>query len=132
MAGRPLKLNDEITEIICSNIELGLSYSLSSAGAGITFETFNQWMKKGAEEGAEQIYVDFAIKIKKSEAICAKECVEYVRETARGGSLSAACWLLERRYKNDYVRQERIDMKAEHSGGIRIVLRQEDCGIDDE
>jgi hypothetical protein len=48
MAGRKSKLTEEMTQVICENIELGLSYNLTCQAAGITFETFNDWMKAGA------------------------------------------------------------------------------------
>jgi hypothetical protein len=128
---RPLKLNDEITNIICENIEMGLSYSLSAAGAQITFQTFNDWMKKAQEEGADEQYIEFATRVRAAETACAKDCLLRVREASKCGTWAASAWLLERRFKNDYGRQERIDMRAEHSGQVRIELRQEDCGSDD-
>jgi len=43
----PIVSSARATKIICENIELGLSYNLAAQGAGITSETFIQWMKKG-------------------------------------------------------------------------------------
>ena len=88
-------------------------------------------MKAGEAEGADPKYVEFATRVRAAESTCAKDCLLRVREASDHGTWAASAWLLERRYKNDYGRQERIDMKAEHSGGVRIILREEDCGEDD-
>ena len=48
MAGRKSKLTEELTEVICKNIELGMSYNLSCQAAGIHPDTFFEWMKAGA------------------------------------------------------------------------------------
>jgi len=37
MAGRKSKLTEELTEVFCGNIELGLSYNLSCQAVGLTF-----------------------------------------------------------------------------------------------
>ena len=43
---RPSKLTPDITKKIGDNIALGLTYSLASESAGITYQTFNEWMDK--------------------------------------------------------------------------------------
>jgi transposase len=128
---RPTKLNDELTDLICENIELGLSYNLACQGAGITFETFNQWMKKG-DAVDDDPHTDFSIKVHAAEAACTKNCLMRIREAADHGTWTASAWLMERRYRNDYGKNERIDLKNEHSGAVKIVeFRTEDCGSDD-
>jgi len=126
---RPTKLNEEITKIICDNVEMGLSYSLSAAGAGITYQCFLDWMHK-AEAGDEQ-YTEFAARVRAAETACAKDCLLRVREASQTGTWAASAWLLERRYRSDYGRNERVDLKADVSGKVQIVLQQEDCGSDD-
>jgi hypothetical protein len=44
---RPSKLTPNITQLIGDNVALGLPYSLATASAGITYQTLNDWMKKG-------------------------------------------------------------------------------------
>jgi hypothetical protein len=131
MMGRPTKLNAEVTKIVCENIELGLSYSLAAQGAGITSETFIQWVKKG-EVGEDKLYVDFLSSIKKSDAICAKRCLQHVRDAGEHGTWTASAWLLERRFPRDFGKTDQLHIKDEHSGIVKIVeLRTEDCGSDD-
>jgi len=38
MAGRESKLTEELTQVVCENIELGLSYNLTRQAAGISFQ----------------------------------------------------------------------------------------------
>jgi hypothetical protein len=127
---RPTKLNDELTDLICENIELGLSYNLACQGAGITFETFNQWMKKG-EAGDDKAFADFYSSVKKSDTICAKRCLQHIREAGNNGTWTASAWLLERRFR-DYAKSDQLHVRDEHFGTVKIVeLRTEDCGSDD-
>ena len=44
---RPSKLTLDITQRIGENVALGLTYALAAASAGITYQTFNDWMNKG-------------------------------------------------------------------------------------
>lgn len=111
MTGRKSKLTEELTQVICENIELGLSYNLTCQAAGITFETFNEWMKAGAV-GKEKKFIDFYNAVRASEATCAKNCLTRIRAAAERGSLAGDMWLLERRYFADYGRKDSIDMKA--------------------
>jgi hypothetical protein len=112
MAGRKSKLTEELTEVFCENIELGLSYNLSCQAVGITFATFNEWMKAGAA-GKEKRFCDFYDKVRASEATCAKNCLLRIREAAERGSLAGDMWLLERRYFADYGRKDHLNMKAQ-------------------
>jgi len=50
---RPTKMTPNITKKIGDNIALGLSYSLAAEAAGITYQTFNDWHKKGRIQNLE-------------------------------------------------------------------------------
>jgi hypothetical protein len=43
----PCKLTSEIRSRTWNNIALGLPYSLAAESAGITYQTFNYWRKRG-------------------------------------------------------------------------------------
>jgi hypothetical protein len=111
MAGRPTKLTPELTQLICENIELGLSYDLSSQAVGISRVTFSDWMKNGAA-GTEERFIDFYNAVKAAEATCAKNCLTRIRSQAESGSLAADTWLLERRYHEDYGRKDNFNIKS--------------------
>jgi len=112
MVGRKSKLTEELTQVVCENIELGLSYNLSCQAVGIAFVTFNEWMKAGAS-GKEKRFCDFYDKVRASEATCAKNCLTRIRAAAERGSLAGDMWLLERRYAVDYGRKDHLNMKAQ-------------------
>ena len=112
MAGRKSKLTEELTQVVCENIELGLSYNLTSQAAGITFQTFNDWMKAGAA-GKDKRFCDFYDKVRASEATCARKCLERIRVAAERGSIAGDMWLLERRYAADYGRKDHVNMQAQ-------------------
>ena len=112
MIGRKSKLTEELTDVFCENIELGLSYNLSCQAVGITFATFNEWMKAGAA-GKDKKFCDFHDKVRASEATCAKKCLERIRAASERGSLAGDMWLLERRYPADYGRKDHLNMKAQ-------------------
>ncbi len=52
---RPSKLNYEIQQLIGENVALGLTYALAAASAGITYQTFNDWMNKGKNSRSGEI-----------------------------------------------------------------------------
>ena len=112
MVGRKSKLTEELTDVVCENIELGLSYNLTCQAAGISFQIFNDWMKAGAA-GKEKRFCDFYDKVRASEATCAKKCLERIRAAAERGSLAGDLWLLERRYPADYGRKDHLNMKSQ-------------------
>lgn len=112
MVGRKSKLTEELTDVFCENIELGLSYNLSCQAVGITFATFNEWMKAGAA-GKDKKFCDFHDKVRASEATCAKKCLERIRAASERGSLAGDMWLLERRYPADDGRKDHLNMKAQ-------------------
>ena len=44
---RPIKLTPELQQRIGDYIARGLPYVMASASFGITYQTFNEWIKKG-------------------------------------------------------------------------------------
>ena len=50
---RPTKMTSGITKRIRDNIALGLPYALAAEAAGITYQTFNDWHKKGRIQNLE-------------------------------------------------------------------------------
>jgi hypothetical protein len=112
MAGRKSKLTEELTQVICENIELGLSYNLTCQAASIHPDTFFEWMKCGSA-GKEKKFVDFYNSVRAAEALCAKNCLTRIRAAAERGSLAGDLWLLERRYPADYGRKDHLNMKAQ-------------------
>ena len=69
-------------------------------------------MKAGAAVKEKKL-CDFYYKVRASEATCAKNCLQLIREAAVRGNTTNDMWLLERRYPADYGRKENISMKSQ-------------------
>ena len=126
MTGRPTKLNDKTKKKIAQAIQLGATYELAAKYAGITYNTLNEWRKrgeseaerrdKGAKEGTKQWvsetpFFDLYEAIKEAEGLAAFNWLAQIEKAAMDGAWQAAAWKLERRYIEQYGRQ-----RIEHTG----------------
>ena len=100
---RPSKLSPDITKRIGENIALGLPYSLAAEAAGITYQTFNEWHKKGKNSKSGEQF-EFYKFIQKCNADAAKKCLEKLNEAAKAGNTQICQWILERRFSEDFGR----------------------------
>lgn len=111
--GRPTKLTEEVTKVICEAIELGSTYKLAAAAAGVSDRAMTNWLARGRQGGpGNALFVRFVRAVKDAEARGVKTCLEVIRKAAREGTWTAAAWLLERRYPAQYGRVSR--MPVEH------------------
>jgi hypothetical protein len=101
---RPSKLSPDITKRIGENIALGLTYSLAAEAAGITYQTFNQYMNRGKNSKSGE-YFEFYKFIQKCNADAAKKCLEKLNEAAKAGNCTVCMWILERRFSEDFGRR---------------------------
>jgi hypothetical protein len=128
---RPSKLSPDITKRIGENISLGLPYSLAAEAAGITYQTFHEWHKKGKNSKSGE-YFDFYKFIQKCNADAAKKCLERLNEAAKAGNTQICQWILERRFSEDFGRRqyrkmdvvsesknENIEINVDDADGIR-------------
>lgn len=53
---RPSKLIPDITKLIEDSVSLGLTYALAAEAAGIIYQMFNEWMKRGQTEKSGKYY----------------------------------------------------------------------------
>jgi len=101
---RPSKLSPDITKRIGENIALGLPYSLAAEAAGITYQTFNEWHKKGKNSKSGEYFEIYKF-IQKCNADAAKKCLEKLNEAAKAGNCTVCMWILERRFGEDFGRR---------------------------
>ena len=94
---RPSKLTNEIPQKIGDGVSLGLTYSLTANSAGVTYQTFNQWMSKGKTEKSGK-YFQFYRYIQKRNADAAKALLERLHNAADAGNCQVCMWILERRF----------------------------------
>jgi hypothetical protein len=101
---RPSKLTPEIQNKIGDNIAFGLTYSLASEAAGITYKTFNDWMNRGKTEKSGK-YHQFVQYIKKCNADGARKLLERLNDSVNAGNSQVCMWILERRFPDEFGRR---------------------------
>lgn len=109
---RPTKLTPDVSKKIVDAIRLGATYELAANYAGINYDTFNEWIKKG-KSGRNKEFSEFSELVRKAEGDAAIGWLAKVEKAASDGDWHAATWKLERRYPRDYGKQ-----LIEHSGKI--------------
>jgi len=121
---RPSKLSPDITKRIGENIALGLPYSLAAEAAGITYQKFNEWHKKGKNSKSGE-YFEFYKYIQKCNADAAKKCLERLNEAAKAGNCQVCMWILERRFSEDFGRRtyRKMDVVSENRNeNVEIIV----------
>jgi transposase len=119
-AGRPTKLTPETVKKLCVAIQQGATYALACKYAGISYDTFNDWKRRGAEEEARrqnprvqegtaawtegEEFIQFLQAIQKAEGDAALGWLLKIELAATAGHWQAAAWKLERRYPQEYGR----------------------------
>ena len=125
---RPSKLSPDITKRIGENIALGLTYSLAAEAAGITYQTFNEWHKKGKNSKSGE-YFEFYTHIQKCNANAAKKCIEKLNEAVKAGNCTVSIWILERRFSEDFGRRQyrKMDIFSENKNeNVEIIVNDAD------
>jgi hypothetical protein len=125
---RPSKLSPDVTKRIGENISLGLPYSLAAEAAGITYQTFNEWHKKGKNSKSGE-YFEFYKFIQKCNADAAKKCIERLNEAAKAGDTRICQWILERRFSEDFGRRQyrKMDVVSENKNeNVEIIVNDAD------
>ena len=112
---RPTKLTHEIQQKIGDNIALGLPYSLAANAAGISYQTLNEWLKKGRNSTSGE-YFQFFKYIQKCNADAAKTLLEHLKSAADAGNCTVCMWILERRFPEEFGRRvyRKIDVVSEN------------------
>ena len=134
--GRPTKLTEETQTKIVQGIKLGATYELAAQYGGISYNTFNEWMKRGDAEikrrsgpnvkenttkwDTEEPFVEFYEAIKETEGEAAILWLAKI-EKAATDNWQAAAWKLERRYPNNYGRQVQ-DVYHTHKNPVPVTL----------
>jgi AraC-like DNA-binding protein len=101
---RPTKLTKQLQQQIGENVALGLTYALAAAPAGITYQTFNDWLKKGKNSTSGE-YFEFTQYIQKCNADTAKKLLERLNEAAKAGNCTVCMWILSRRFPDEFGRR---------------------------
>ena len=100
--GRPSKF-DNTKDKILANIRLGMRYTDAAMAAGISYNTFNEWRKKG-DKAKSGKYHEFCESLYLSEAEGERQLIARIQKAAQGGTWQAAAWILERRHREKWGR----------------------------
>jgi len=121
---RPTKLTPETHKKIVQAIQLGATYELAASYGGVTYESFNNWMKAGAD-AKSGIFFTFFQDIKEAQGKAVVGWLAKIEQAANDGHWQAAAWKLERRHPEDYGRTV-VDNNNNNSGDLSITVRYVD------
>ena len=119
--GRKTKLDEKRLKKVVEGITAGLPYDTACALAGITYQTFLNWMRAGeaAESGK---FFEFFEEVKKAEAIAESVHIANIKNAGKSGVWQADAWMLERRHPEKWGRREQIKQEISGDGGGPVVL----------
>jgi hypothetical protein len=123
---RPTKLTSEIQQKIGDGVSLGLTYALAAEAAGITYQTFNQWMQRGKNSTYGE-YFYFYQHVTKQNADAAKELLERLNLAAKAGDTRICLWILERRFSADFGRSvyRKINSVSDNKNeNVEIIVKE--------
>lgn len=106
-AGRKTKYTSETVDKIVQALKLGATRRLACAYAGISEDTFANYMQRS----------DFSDAVKGAEGHGAIQWLAKIEKAANEGSWQAAAWKMERLYPQEYGRTVQ---EQQHSGEITL------------
>lgn len=98
---RPTKLTPEIQELITKSLSYGATYKDAAEAAGVSYNTFNEWMKAGENQKIGK-FREFYELVKRTEAQCRNNFVSVIAKAAASGDWRAAEAYLKRRDRENW------------------------------
>lgn len=105
--GAPPKLTKETQDKLVKAILSGATYDLACCYAGISYQSFRNWMIKGEQQQNKKNgdrFFEFFDAIKRADGKHAMNCLKMI-DMASISNWQAAAWKLERRYPKDYAKR---------------------------
>lgn len=115
---RPSKLTPETQAVIIEAILYGSTYRDAAESAGVDYNTFNEWRKKGEDAKSGQ-YHEFNEAVTVANATCARNMVRIIQSAAAKGDWKAALEWLKRRRRDDWG----DSAVMEHEGAVELVVK---------
>jgi transposase len=109
--GRPPKYTPEVTQRIVNAIAAGNFLETAAAYGGISYECFNQWIRRGERE-TDGIYFQFLQDVHEAKAKAEVTLVATIKR-ASTKDWKAAGWMLSRRYPERWSETQRIKVEVE-------------------
>jgi hypothetical protein len=122
MAGRPTKFTQKVTSAIIKNIRIGATFRDAAGAAGVDYESYNNWMKRGEAEG-EGPYFDFFVSVEQAKHDAILQYVGVINKAAKQGDWRAALEYLRRRDREHWG--DNVDLTT---GGnpLTVVFKEPD------
>jgi len=128
VVARPTKLNKKRQDVIVRAIQDGVNKKNAAALAGIEYDTFNNWMKRGEDEGKGPYFKFFGL-VTLAEAQCIADCEKSIKNAGVvKGDWRAAVEYLERRDPDIWVKQNKLQI----SGSAEIFLKWDENADDND
>ena len=109
--GRPPKYTPEVAQRIVDAIAAGNFLETAAAYGGISYECFNQWIRRGERE-TDGIYCGFLQDVHEAKAKAEVTLVATIKK-ASTNDWKAAGWLLTSRYPERWSETQRIKVEVE-------------------
>ena len=118
--GRHGKYTPEVVESICTYLRQGNTRKTSAICSGISEETFYVWINTKPE---------FSESIKKAEEDAIAHHVQTIHAFSQS-NWQASAWFLERRRKDDFGKQDRVDITTNGKDIQAMTVQQLDAEIE--
>jgi len=103
--GRPSLLTPEVIHKLVEAVSVGATWQRACDYALISYSALRKWVLIGEREDAPMLYVELVQRLKEAEGHASLAALATIRKAAAEGEWTAAAWLLERRYPNEYGRR---------------------------
>lgn len=108
---RPSKRSPEREQVILNALRLGNTRTAAAAYAEVHRDTFYEWLGDPT----------FSDAVEKAEADAEARFVGQIVKAAHDGTWTAAAWWLERRRREHYGKQERVEVTGADGGPVRFI-----------
>ena len=108
--GRPTLLNPARQSVLLNAIKEGMPLKQAAEIAGISYDTLNHWRNRGEVECSPPEYRQFCQLLRRSQAVAMQVNLSYIHQAA-SRDWRAAAWMLERRFPDEFGREQ-----IEHKG----------------
>jgi hypothetical protein len=111
---RPTKLTPETSKAILDALAYGATYKDAAEAAGVDYDTFNNWMKRGREAKSGEFF-EFFGSVRQTEAAARLKYLSTIAKAAMDGDWRAALEYLKRRDRSSWG--DNVDVT---SGGEKV------------
>lgn len=121
---RPSIINDDIINKIEEALLAGNYILTACEWAGISKDAYYDWLHKGEDPEADDIYKRFADTVKKARAEAEVRNVANIQRAANSGTWQASAWWLERSFHERWGRK--TELSGPNQGPIQVEVSREE------